>query len=119
MKTPKLLPESMQNLTEFSKWFVVTAVRVWICGGLYGGIVLLIQIYLATYSIDLTGYLMYLAVPLTAGAVGYFCKAAFENREKIKNSRFEQQNEPYLKGYAEFMEKEDEEAEGQSNELHV
>jgi len=80
----------MKSLKEFSKKFIFVAGMVWILGAIYGCIVITVQLIVAIvnpYSsmmVDLSSYLTYLAVPLSCGIVGYMCKAAFENREKIK-----------------------------------
>jgi hypothetical protein len=83
----------MKPFVEFSKKVVKLSVILWICGAVYGALFNAIQLYIAataeqyvTVNIDLTGYLMYVAVPLTGGIVGYMGKAAFENREKILQS---------------------------------
>lgn len=82
----------MNPLHEFSKWFIRLAASVWIAGAIYGAAVIGVQLYIAatreysSVSVDLTGYLMYIATPLTGGIIGYMGKAAFENREKIIRS---------------------------------
>ncbi|MHB1152111.1 MAG: hypothetical protein ACYCWE_09560 [Eubacteriales bacterium] len=82
----------MNPLKEFSKWFIRVAVVVWIIGVIYGALIISAQLYIAatreysSVSVDLTGYLMYIATPLTGGILGYMGKAAFENREKILQS---------------------------------
>lgn len=80
-------------LREFSKQFIKVAVIVWILGAAYGAAFNAVQLYIVatateyiSVNIDLTGYMMYLAVPLTGGIIGYMGKAAFENREKIIRS---------------------------------
>ena len=79
-------------MKEFSKWFIRVAVFTWIVGALFGAGMLLLQLYITStqeypsLSIDLTGYLMYIATPLTGGILGYMGKAAFENKEKIKQN---------------------------------
>lgn len=79
-------------MKEFSKWFIRVAVFTWIIGALFGAGIIVVELYVAIVkefspiSIDLTGYLMYIATPLTGGVLGYMGKAAFENREKIKQS---------------------------------
>lgn len=80
----------MKTLHEFSKWFIRVAVIVWIIGAVFGAAIIGMELYVAasrdysSISVDLTGYLMYIATPLTGGILGYMGKAAFENREKIK-----------------------------------
>ena len=77
-------------MKEFSKWFIRVAVFTWIIGALFGAGIIVVELYVAIakefspISIDLTGYLMYIATPLTGGVLGYMGKAAFENHEKIK-----------------------------------
>jgi len=80
----------MKKITEFSKKFIFIAALVWIIGAGFGGIVITAQLIAAltnpysTITVDLASYLTYLAAPLTGGILGYMAKAAFENREKIK-----------------------------------
>ena len=89
-------------LREFSKQFIKVAVIVWILGAVYGAAFNIVQLYIVasateyiSVNIDLTGYMMYLAVPLTGGIVGYMGKAAFENREKIIRSfKFKSEDKP-------------------------
>lgn len=79
-------------MKEFSKWFIRVAVFTWIVGALFGAGIIVVELYVAIVkefspiSIDLTGYLMYIATPLTGGVLGYMGKAAFENKEKIKQN---------------------------------
>jgi len=79
-------------MKEFSKWFIRVAVFTWIVGALFGAGIIVVELYVAIVkefspiSIDLTGYLMYIATPLTGGVLEYMGKAAFENREKIKQN---------------------------------
>jgi hypothetical protein len=80
-------------MIEFSKRFIKVAVIVWIIGAVFGAVFNVVQLYIVavstdytTINIDLTGYLMYIATPLTGGILGYMGKAAFENREKIKQN---------------------------------
>ena len=79
-------------MKEFSKWFIRVAVFTWIVGAAFGAGIIIVELYVAIVkefspiSIDLTGYLMYIATPLTGGVLGYMGKAAFENREKIKQN---------------------------------
>lgn len=92
----------MNPLREFSKWFIRVAVFVWIAGAVYGAAFNLAQLYIVAtateyiaVNIDLTGYLMFIATPLTGGILGYMGKAAFENREKIIRSfKFKQEDDP-------------------------
>lgn len=83
----------MKPFVEFSKKVVKLSVVVWVCGAIYGAIFNGLQLYIVATStqyisvnIDLTGYLMFIATPLTGGILGYMAKAAFENREKIMQS---------------------------------
>ena len=86
----KISGKRMKKITEFSKKFIFIAALVWIIGAGFGGIVIIIQLIAvltnpySTMMVDLSSYLTYLAVPLSCGIVGYMAKAAFENREKIK-----------------------------------
>lgn len=91
----------MNPMREFSKWFIRVSVLVWVCGAVYGAVFNGLQLYIVATSteyiavnIDLTGYLMYIATPLTGGIIGYMGKAAFENREKILQSfKFKQESD--------------------------
>lgn len=81
----------MKKLHEFSKKFIVVATTVWIIGAAYGAIIVGAQLIASLINpaggvVDLASYLTYLAVPLSGGVIGYMCKSAFENREKIKQN---------------------------------
>jgi len=90
----------MKPFLEFSKWFIKVAVYTWIIGAVFGAIIIGVQTFAMIYiensyiSMDLSGYLMYIATPLTGGIIGYMGKAAFENREKIIRSfKFKQEGD--------------------------
>lgn len=78
-----------KNLKEFSKQFIYIATFVWVMGAIFGGMVISSQLIAMIckpevgMSIDLNGYLTYLAIPLSCGVVAYMAKAAFENANKI------------------------------------
>lgn len=72
------ITRSKVNLTEFSKRFVSIMCMIWIAGAIYGG-------YIVYRDNNQLSYLLsYIGDPMTAVAIGYLAKTAFENREKIK-----------------------------------
>ena len=80
-------------LREFSKSVIRLSVIMWVFGIVYGAVFNAVQLYIVatateyiSVNIDLTGYCMYIGIPLTGGLLGYMGKAAFENREKIIRS---------------------------------
>lgn len=68
------------DLQEFSKKIIVIFTLIYIAGAIFGGYITFV------YHEHLGELLTYLSLPMTAGLVGYFCKAGFENVKKIKNS---------------------------------
>lgn len=78
-----------KKVREFSKNFVGVLCLLWIAGALYGMVIVWRDNTQLSYLLD------YIGQPMTVGVVGYLAKAAFENREKIKNSAAnQQQDEP-------------------------
>lgn len=68
------------QMREFSKVVIVAFAVVWLMAALYGGW------YAVAYETGFSDLLLFIGAPMTAGLVGYFCKAGFENVKKIKNS---------------------------------
>ena len=74
---------------EFSKKFIAVVCLLWIAGALFGAVVVWRQPEQLSYLLD------YIGAPMVSGIIGYMAKAALENREKIKNSAAnQQQDEP-------------------------
>ena len=67
-------------MKEFSKIIIVAFTVVWLLAVIAGGV------YVFMYKEYLPEWLSVVSIPMTAGLVGYFCKAGFENVKKIKNS---------------------------------
>ena len=67
-------------MKEFSKIMVVCFGTVWLLAAFFGGW------YAVRYQTGFADWLLFIGAPMTAGLVGYFCKAGFENVKKIKNS---------------------------------
>ena len=72
------ITRSKVNMTEFSKRFVSVMCMIWIAGAIYGGYIVYRDSNQLSYLLD------YIGNPMTAVAIGYLAKTAFENREKIK-----------------------------------
>ena len=74
---------------EFSKKFIAVVCLLWIAGALFGGLIVWREPGNLSYLLD------YIGAPMVSGIIGYMAKAALENREKIKNSATnQQQDEP-------------------------
>jgi len=68
----------LKKITEFSKLVVMALTITWF-----------LTAFFAMYIISrgygsLDSLLTYVGAPMSAGLLGYLCKAAFENKEKIK-----------------------------------
>lgn len=83
------------KLKQYSKKILQSMVVLWFAGAVFGAAVIVIElvgVFNGTegYSIGLTIHLPellnYIGMPVGGGIVGYMCKSAFENREKIKQS---------------------------------
>ena len=68
------------KLREFSKIMVVAFGAIWLMAAFFGAW------YCIKYETGFSDWLLFIGAPMTAGLVGYFCKAGFENVKKIKNS---------------------------------
>lgn len=68
------------KLKEFSKLMIMAFGLVWLATALYGGW------YCVRFETGFSDLLLFIGAPMTAGLVGYLCKAGFENVKKIKNS---------------------------------
>ena len=77
-----------KKVREFSKNFVAILCFLWIAGALFGGVIVWDHPDQLSYLLD------YISAPMVGGIIGYMAKAALENREKIKNSAANQQQEP-------------------------
>lgn len=77
-----------KKVREFSKNFVAILCFLWIAGALFGGVIVW------DHPDQLSYLLEYIGAPMVGGIIGYMAKAALENREKIKNSAVNQQQEP-------------------------
>ena len=73
---------------EFSKKFIAVVCLLWVAGALFGAVVVWRQPEQLSYLLE------YIGAPMVGGIIGYMAKAALENREKIKNSAANQQQEP-------------------------
>lgn len=59
-------------------------VILWFIGAVFGAFVVTFQLIRNDYSVAIDGLLAYIGVPMGGGIVTYLLKAAFENKEKIK-----------------------------------
>lgn len=88
MKTKKHIKSRRNHLQEFSKIIIVVMSLMWILAGLFLIWVVYYQIKntITPEYVSAEVVCTYFMAPVTAGLVGYFCKAAFENKEKIKGN---------------------------------
>ena len=77
-----------KKVREFAKNFVAVLCFIWIMGALYGAVIVWRKPEQLPYLLE------YIGAPMVGGIIGYMAKAALENREKIKNSAVNQQQEP-------------------------
>ena len=82
----------MQKMKEFSKRVVLALIILWFLGAIFGGIVIVVQLYRDSYTVSLDALLTYIGTPMGGGIIGYMLKSAFENREKIKSGFHEETN---------------------------
>ena len=68
------------KMKEFSKKVIVAFVAVWLMAAFFGAW------YVVRYEVGFSDWLLFIGMPMTAGLVGYLCKAGFENVKKIKDS---------------------------------
>ena len=69
---------------QFSKKVVSAMTALWFMTAVFGAVV----VWRQGYGLD--SLLTYVGAPMTGGIVGYLAKSAFENREKIKQSKGEE-----------------------------
>ena len=79
-------------MKEFSKRVVLALIILWFLGAIFGGIVIVVQLYRDSYTVSLDALLTYIGTPMGGGIIGYMLKSAFENREKIKSGFHEETN---------------------------
>lgn len=70
----------MRRLVQYSKKIITAMIVLWFACAIFGGY----MVY--TTKMDLSALLNFVGAPMTAGILGYLLKAAFENKEKIKQS---------------------------------
>lgn len=82
-------------MKEYSKKIIRKMIALWFAGAMFGAAVIVIEIIgvlrgVDSYSMGLTIHLpellSYIGMPVGGGIIGYMCKSAFENREKIKQN---------------------------------
>ncbi len=77
---------------EFSKIAIVALTSLWITAGVFGLILNVVCFILYGELDGLDALYSFIGAPMSCGLVGYFIKAAVENREKIKSSAKEENN---------------------------
>lgn len=70
----------MRRWMQFSKKVIIAMILLWFAGALFG----MFMVYRT--SMELSSLLNYISTPMSVGILGYLLKAAFENKEKIKQS---------------------------------
>lgn len=68
----------MKNIKEFSKIVIIALTLVWFLTAFFAMVIVWRE------PEQLSNLLLFVGAPMGAGLVGYFAKAAFENKEKIK-----------------------------------
>ena len=71
-------------LAEFSKRVIAALTLMWFFGAFVGVGAVIFQLRRGDYAVPLADLLTYIGAPMTGGLLGYFIKAAVENREKIR-----------------------------------
>ena len=87
------------DIKEYSKKILHYMIILWFAGAIYGALVVTAELTVAimqimsgddTYGMTITVHLpellTYIGAPVGGGIIGYMCKSAWENREKIKQS---------------------------------
>lgn len=88
----QLSANGMKKLDQYSKVVLSLMTILWFLGAIYGGIVVLAEVaalYITSaYSVTvhLPELLTYIGGVMSTGVIGYYIKAAFENKEKIKQN---------------------------------
>lgn len=82
----------MKRLTEYSKRVIHLMIVLWFIGTGFGAAVVLAELITvltgdSVYTtVHLPELLNYISTPMSCGIIGYLLKAAFENREKIRQN---------------------------------
>ena len=71
---------------QYSKRVVSAIIAAWFAGIAFGMAVVVWQMIRAPDAVSLDVLLTYIGAPMGCGLVGYLAKAAFENKEKIKQN---------------------------------
>ncbi len=80
------MKKDKKSKKEFSKIAIVALTSLWITAGIFG-LILNIACFILYGELDgLDALYSFIGAPMSCGLVGYFIKAAIENREKIKSS---------------------------------
>ena len=72
---------------EYSKSALAAMIVLWFIGAVFGGFVVLWQLFTDAYAVQLDSLLNYIGMPMSGGIVTYMVKSALENREKIKKPK--------------------------------
>ena len=71
---------------QYSKRIISAIIAAWFAGIAFGMAVVVWQMIRAPDAVSLDVLLTYIGAPMGCGLVGYLAKAAFENKEKIKQN---------------------------------
>ncbi len=88
----QLTANKMKKLDQYSKCVVNAMIEVWFKVVIFGAVIIVAESVMAfcfpTYGIiiHLPEYMNFVGRPMELGIVMYMAKAAFENREKIKQN---------------------------------
>ncbi len=90
------------GVKQYSKKIITMMISLWFLGAVFGAVVIVVELAgilagVEGYSMGLTVHLpellSYIGMPVGGGIIGYMCKSAFENREKIKQKYIENYDE--------------------------
>ena len=81
------------GIKEFSKKVIVCLTLAWFVGLVTALSVIVCELVTTGQTTALSDTLLYIGAPMTGGVLGYLVKSAVENREKIRGSAEDEENE--------------------------
>ena len=81
------------RVKEFSKKVIVCLTLAWFVGLVTALSVIVCELVTTGQTTALSDTLLYIGAPMTGGVLGYLVKSAVENREKIRGSAEDEENE--------------------------
>lgn len=89
-------------MKQYSKRILRLMIILWFAGAVFGAAVIIVELvgvlcgndgYSLGLTVHLPELLNYIGMPVGGGIIGYMCKSAFENREKIKQNYIAENND--------------------------